>query len=428
VTVADIENPRRQTFLEREPQVSMLRIIVIAAVAIVAGAFANVALNAHYPLKTPQSVVVSTLASLCTEYDCIPAIAFDDHDGNLYAIDAVSQRVDRVTPSGKVSPIAGSAYTNHIHSAKPSCLDRDGRGVTARFCGPTDIAYEAFDHTLLIADEYNNAIRKVSEDGQVSTIEASGPTAPCWDFAYVLSHICRPRRVAVDSSRRIVYAIQGQAVMRVGRRHQVAVMSGSDPLGWDLSGCFGHNGGSVDAVYCGAGGLAVSPTGTVYVSEGLGDVVDAIAPDGSASMEAGERSGFFGSAAPSFTPPSRWWRILGPLPHLVPQAFWEWAFGCSARDGQLKSSRFCGPGRLAADQSRDAFAVAEPYSHTIRLVETRSDAVSTIVGYAGDSECRSEDGVARDAVVCDVTALAFDSRNHLLYVMGSGRLRRIVFP
>ncbi len=86
-------------------------------------------------------------------------VAFDA-SGMLYVADSGNNTIRKVTPSGEVSTLAGQA--NQVGS-------EDGKGIFARFSNPRDVSVRA-DGTIFVADTGNHTIRKVSPDGQVSTV------------------------------------------------------------------------------------------------------------------------------------------------------------------------------------------------------------------------------------------------------------------
>lgn len=87
-----------------------------------------------------------------------------DGAGNLYVSDAENHVIRKITPSGNVSTVAGTAFSRGT---------TDGIGAAARFSKPTQLVAEA-DGTLWVADTENNAIRKVTPAGEVSTVVGTG--------------------------------------------------------------------------------------------------------------------------------------------------------------------------------------------------------------------------------------------------------------
>lgn len=95
-------------------------------------------------------------------------LAIDD-DGNLYVADTGNNRIRKVTPEGAVSTIGGDGNAGYV----------DGPAAQARFNGPIGVAVDN-QGNVYVADTYNDRIRKISSDGQVTTV-AAGHTfdTPC---------------------------------------------------------------------------------------------------------------------------------------------------------------------------------------------------------------------------------------------------------
>lgn len=90
-----------------------------------------------------------------------PAGLAIDSKGSIYVADTENNAIRIITKDGKVSTLAGSGKLG----------SDDGVGKDASFDHPSDVAV-AKDGTVYVADTLNNAIRKITADGQVTTLTA----------------------------------------------------------------------------------------------------------------------------------------------------------------------------------------------------------------------------------------------------------------
>ena len=95
-----------------------------------------------------------------------PSALAIDAQGNLYVADTGNNRIRKVTPEGAVTTLAGDGVAG----------SRDGAAHQAQFNAPIGVAVEASGERVYVADTYNDRIRLVTPDGQVSTI--AGGTMP----------------------------------------------------------------------------------------------------------------------------------------------------------------------------------------------------------------------------------------------------------
>ena len=91
-----------------------------------------------------------------------------DKDGNLYVADTGNNSIRKVTPEGLVSTIAGDGTAGYA----------DGPAAQARFNGPIGVAVDK-NANVYVADTYNDRIRKISPDGQVTTVGQQQFDTPC---------------------------------------------------------------------------------------------------------------------------------------------------------------------------------------------------------------------------------------------------------
>jgi len=122
--------------------------------------------------KISPDGVVSTLAGstegfadgsgLNARFNTPSGIAIDS-SSNLYVADTGNNRIRKISPAGLVTTLAGSGESGHA----------DGRASSATFNGPVGVAVDPRG-IVFVADTYSDCIRKIEPDGQVTTIAGGG--------------------------------------------------------------------------------------------------------------------------------------------------------------------------------------------------------------------------------------------------------------
>ena len=113
-------------------------------------------------------------------------ITVDEKD-NLYVVDA-SKIIRRITPDGTVSTLAGSADSGG---------NIDGKGKAARFSGLRGITVDAVGN-LYVCDAINHNIRKISNEGMVSTLVGSIKLSGQLDDVTPADRLLDPVGIVVD--------------------------------------------------------------------------------------------------------------------------------------------------------------------------------------------------------------------------------------
>jgi len=152
----------------------------------------------------------------------LPAALALDRTGNIYVADAAAQRIRVIAPNGMVRTIAGSG-SSIDHGLWVQGGYRDGRGAQAQFSSPSGIAIGP-DGMIYVADTYNGRIRRVAQDGTVST------------FAV----LARPSALAFDRVGNLYVADRTLGMQRISPGGVISAlpMSVSNPFGvavWDRS-------------------------------------------------------------------------------------------------------------------------------------------------------------------------------------------------
>lgn len=225
-----------------------------------------------------------------------------DAQGNLYIADAGNHAVRRVSTGGIVSTVAG---------ANGSAGTNDGNGNEARFSDVNGIAVNAAGNVLYVTDTTNHLVRRISlapsadatlaANWQVSTIAGFAPTHPSYvNGKGTVARFNRPWGIVLTSG--------GELVITEASGNRLRKLR---PVGTDLSSkeswlvsLFAGDGSAVAptggnaegtgeaAQFNDPRGLAVSPSGELYVADRGNHRVRQVSVAGVVSTIAGSDEGF----------------------------------------------------------------------------------------------------------------------------------------
>ena len=135
-------------------------------------------------------------------FDTPSGLAIDSQNV-LYVADTGNNAIRRVAPDGAVTTLAGSAEPGF----------RDGLASEARFNGPIGIAVHP-DGRVIVADTYNDRIRAIEANGSVTTLAGDGVRGFA-DGPAAAARFDTPCAVAVDLGGRIYVADAGNGAVRL---------------------------------------------------------------------------------------------------------------------------------------------------------------------------------------------------------------------
>ncbi|MGZ5201390.1 MAG: NHL repeat-containing protein [Telluria sp.] len=282
------------------------------------------------------------------------AIAIDAA-GMLYVTDG-SNTIRKITPAGDVMTLAGAAWQGG---------EADGAGSSARFNGPSGVAIDAAGN-VFVADAYGNTVRKVTPAGEVTTIAGSGNVGS-QDGTGVMASFKGPNRLAFDSSGNLYVTDSNSAIRRIDAGNIVTTWAGATGQAGSL------NGPALAARFSFPNGLAVDPSGNIYLADQDNATIRKLGVDGNVTTIAGS-AGVWGSA-----------------------------------DGTAAAAQFGGPGGVAVAPDGSLY-VSEFSNNTIRKI-TQDGKVTTLAGTAGQSG--NADGAGADARFSAPNCVAVDRQGNL---------------
>jgi sugar lactone lactonase YvrE len=214
-------------------------------------------------------------AGVSASFNTPSALAFGP-DGNLYVADTGNNRIRKITPDGNVSTVAGDGTAGYV----------DGPAAQAQFNGPVGLTVSG-DGDIYVADTYNDVIRMITTEGQVTTI-AGGGTPGYADGEQKAALFDTPSGIIVVENSSLIVADTGNRRLRkVSAAGNVTTLQIS---GEELSRPIG---------------LAFSHDHFLYVTELDRSRVIQVAPDGVVRVVAGGGAGFAdGSDAALFSQPT----------------------------------------------------------------------------------------------------------------------------
>ena len=144
-----------------------------------------------------------------------------DAAGHIVVVDGGNHAVRRVSKAGEVSTLAGNGEAGFA----------DGQGEDARFNGPDGVALAANDE-IVVADTDNHAIRVVTPGGAVRTLAGNGEAGFAEGQGAAARFNC-PAGLARDKDGSILVADQGNnAVRRVTMEGAVSTVAGNREAGY----------------------------------------------------------------------------------------------------------------------------------------------------------------------------------------------------
>jgi sugar lactone lactonase YvrE len=253
-----------------------------------------------------------------------------DGAGNIYLADTFNHTIRKVTSTGAVTTLAGSAGLSG---------STDGAGSLARFNYPTSVGVDGAGN-LVVSDWGNHAIRKVTSAGVVTTLAGSPVVSGAVDGSGSVARFFHPEGVAVDRAGNVWVADSGNHTIRkVTSAGVVTTLAGSA----GLSGAIDGAGGVARFNY--PEGIVVDGSGNVYVADTDNHTIRKITSSGAVTTLAGSAG--------------------------VPDSI----------DGTGSAARFIYPRCVAVDSAGNVF-VADANNHTIRRI-TIAGVVTTVGGELG---------------------------------------------
>jgi sugar lactone lactonase YvrE len=287
-----------------------------------------------------------------------------DGAGNIFMAEAQSNLIRKITPNGVVTTFAGSGAAALV----------DGVGTAASFNRPQGVATDS-NGNVYVADGSNNAIRKITPDGTVTTLAGSGSPGsddgigPVATFGF-------PRGLAVDAAGRLYVADTGTNKIRlVTPSGLVTTVAGSTFNG------FRDDVGTL-ARFDHPSAITIDRSGMIYIADTSNNRIRKMTPGGVVTTFAGNGTGTFAN-------------------------------------GPAASASFFNPIGIEFDRAGSMY-IADQSNNLIRKITPAGD-VTTLAGRGFNANI---DGPAAQAAFSLPTGITVDSVGNV-YVTSANAVRRI---
>ncbi len=302
-----------------------------------------------------------------------------DAKGGYYIMEYWEHFIRYVDADGNITIIAGTGIPGYNGDGIPA--------VTAQIYYSWDAAVDNAGN-LYITDLYNHRIRKIDQNGIISTIAGTGTPGYTGDgWAAKQAQLSFPFGIDVDTAGNIYFGSRENHVIRkIDPGGIITTIAGN---GTDGDG--GDGGAAIQAHLGYPRDIVVDESGNLYISQDIYCKVRKVGTDGIISTIAGSSD--------------------------------DWEY--SGDGGPATSAELAGPDGLAIDKQGNLY-ISDSYNYRIRKVDP-SGIISTIAGigedgYAGDG------GPAISASTTEVFGIALDPAGNL-YLADSWnwRIRKIDF-
>lgn len=206
-----------------------------------------------------------------------------DHDGNIIIADGI-KTIKKISPAGVVTILAGGTEGR-----------ADGLGAAAQFTEPSRIIIDPITNNIYVSDAHNFQIRKITPEGQVTTLAGSGT----WGFADgtgTAASFATTAGLAIDGLGNIIAADPANhRIRKITPGGVVTTIAGNGTTD------FTNNANPLLSTFFFPNGVAVDALGNIYIADGGNHAIRKIDLSGNVTTIAGNGTAGFvnsiGSAA-----------------------------------------------------------------------------------------------------------------------------------
>jgi ribosomal protein S11 len=209
-------------------------------------------------------------------------------DGGFLIADTFNHRVRRVSPAGTITTVAGTGAAGFSGDGGPA--------VAAELDSPDGVAATA-DGGFLIADTFNNRVRRVSPAGTITTVAGTGTAGFSGDGGpATAAELSAPVAVAATADGGFLIAdANNNRVRRASPAGTITTVAGTGTAGFS-----GDGGPATAAEISDPEGVAATADGGFLIADTANNRVRRVSPAGTITTVAGTgTAGFSGDGGPA---------------------------------------------------------------------------------------------------------------------------------
>jgi trimeric autotransporter adhesin len=355
----------------------------LCAGAIVFGVLLALAILAFPAAAQTISTIAGGETSAALQTNMRPGRLVVDASGNIYFSDIFNQRVRKVSPSGRISTVAGTGNAGVVNE--------EGQAFRTQVNFPMGLFLDGSGN-LYIADSENHRVRKIDARGLITTVAGNGTAGFSGDGGPAKSaSLTNPMAVTVSATGDLYIADTGNhSIRRVSPSGTITTYAGTGSPGFA-----GDGGSALEAQFWAPQDLVRSPDGTLYIADTYNNRIRTVSPGGVVGTYAGNGIAAF-----------------------------------SGDGGPASAAGVQSPMSIALDANGNVY-IADYFNNRIRKI-SNAGVITTIAGMGASSGlCETppfagDGGQAILASLCAPDGIGFDSQGNLVFAdSGNGRFRVI---
>jgi len=195
-----------------------------------------------------------------------------DLNQNIIVADTKNHRIRRISPNGDVTTVAGTGHEGYA----------EGKGTEAAFSFPDNICVDK-KNNIIVADTLNHRIRKITPEGDVTTIAGTGKDTFA-DGEALLASFNKPRGICVDDEGNFIVADDGNnRIRKITTNGTVITIAGSAKRG-------AQDGDGIKAEFNHPTGVCIDKNGNIIIADFFNLSIRFISPNGYVGTIAGKEA------------------------------------------------------------------------------------------------------------------------------------------